>query len=230
MQRLLLAAGICCAFCAALVSADEKKDAKEKAANKKWVFIDLQAQANQKLKDNFHYECPNAPNSLGELPTGEQNLAGVKFKIGESCIQLGSKRLTDKPEKAEGIKVDKKVTKLHFLHAAGFGSPEGQGPDGAIIGEYAVKWDDESSVTIPIVFGKDVLDWWYKEGAAAPTRAKVAWKGENEFAKGQDFKLRLYLTTWENTKPDKKIVSIDFSSTMETDCAPFCVAMTGEEK
>src|SRR5439155_3385470 len=133
-----LATGVCCALGAALVSADEKKEAKEKAANKKWVFIDLQAQANQKLKDNFHFDCPNAPNSLGELPTGEQTLAGVKLKIGESCIQLGSKRLTDKPGKAAGIKVGKKVTKLHFLHAVGFGSTAG--PVGAISGESAARW------------------------------------------------------------------------------------------
>ena len=96
MQRLIVATGVCCALSAALVWADDKKDAGKKAADKKWVFLDLQPQANQKLKENFHYECPNAPNSLGALPTGEQALAGVKFKVGESCIQLGSKRLTDR--------------------------------------------------------------------------------------------------------------------------------------
>ncbi|TMQ35822.1 MAG: hypothetical protein E6K70_00155 [Planctomycetota bacterium] len=227
MQRLIVATGVCCALSAALVWADDKKDAGKKAADKKWVFLDLQPQANQKLKENFHYECPNAPNSLGALPTGEQALAGVKFKVGESCIQLGSKRLTDKPEKVEGIKVDKKFTKLHILHASGFAL---EAAADTIVGEYTVKWDDGNSVSIPIVWGKDILDWWYKEDGPEPTRAKVAWKGENEFAKGMDYKIRLYLMTWENTKPDKKVVSIDFSSTMETDCAPFCVAMTAEEK
>src|SRR5207245_7904960 len=117
MQRLLLATGVCCVLGAAVVWADDKKNAEKKAADKKWVFLDLQPQANQKLKENFHYECPNAPNSLGELPTGEQALAGVKFKVGESCIQLGSKRLTDKPENVQGIKVDKTFTKLHIIHA-----------------------------------------------------------------------------------------------------------------
>jgi len=227
MQRLLLATGVCCVLGAAVVWADDKKNAEKKAADKKWVFLDLQPQANQKLKENFHYECPNAPNSLGELPTGEQTLAGVKFKIGESCIQLGSKRLTDKPDKVEGIKVDKKLSKLHFLHAAGFAL---ELAEDTVVGEYTVNWDDGNSVSIPLVSGKDLLDWWYKEDAPGPTRGKVAWKGENEFAKGMDYKIRLYLTTWENTKPDKKVVSIDFSSTMETDCAPFCVAMTAEEK
>src|SRR5438094_426529 len=75
MQRLLLATGMCCVLSAALVGADDKKDANKKAADKKWILIDLQLQANQKLKENFHYECPNAPNSLGALPMGEQTLA-----------------------------------------------------------------------------------------------------------------------------------------------------------
>jgi hypothetical protein len=225
MQRFLLTTGVCCVLGAALVWADDPKDAKKTEADKKWVFLDLQPVANQKLKDNFHYECPNNPNSLGELPTGEQTLAKVKFKIGESCIQLGSKRVTDKPAKVEGIKVDKKIAKLHILQAAGFTVPED-----TIVGEYTVNWEDGNSVTIPIIWGKDVLDWWYKEDDPEPSRAKVAWKGENEYAKSLNFKIRLYLMTWENTKPDQKVTSIDFSSTMETDCAPFCVGMTVEEK
>jgi hypothetical protein len=228
MQRFLLTAGVCCLLGAALVWADDQKDAKKKAADKKWVFIDLQPQANQKLKENFHFECPNAPNSLAELPMGEQTLEGVKFKIGESCIQLGSKRLTDKPEKVEGIMVDKKIAKLHILHACGFALPE---PEDKEIGEYTVYWDDGSSVKIPIVLGEDVHDWWYKEDSPEPKRAKVAWKGDTDTAKNMGgHRIRLYTMTWENTKPDKAVTSIDYASAMKSDCAPFCVAMTGEEK
>jgi len=61
------------------------------------------------------------------------------------------------------------------------------------------------------------------------TRGKVAWTGENEAARAQGKKIRLYLTTWENPKPDKKVKTIGFS-TKQTPCAPFCVALTAEEK
>ena len=37
-------------------------------------------------------------------------------------------------------------------------------------------------------------------------------------------------TTWDNPKPDKKVKTLDYSTTKETICAPFCVAMTVEEK
>jgi hypothetical protein len=87
-----------------------------------------------------------------------------------------------------------------------------------------------TSVTIPIEYGKDVLDWWCHADSGEPTRGKVAWKGENDGAKTLNATIRLYLTTWENPKPDLKIKSIDYSSTKQTQAAPFCVAITGEKK
>jgi hypothetical protein len=218
MARFLLAAIVCGLLGTALCAADDNRVEK-----KKWVFIDLQPKANQKLKDNFHSDT--AGNDLAGLPTGEQTFEGVKFKVEEKCIQLGSKMLADKPDKVEGIKIDKKVAKLHILHATGFGTE-----DDTVIGEYRVKWDDGTDATIPIVFGKDVRDWWYFDSTPDPTRSKVAWRGENEYSKSLNAKIRLYLTTWENPKPDRKIVAIDYSTTKETDCAPFCVAISGEEK
>ena len=75
-----------------------------------------------------------------------------------------------------------------------------------------------------------MLDWWCYEGNPEPTRGKVAWKGENEGAKSLNATIRLYMATWENPKPDKKVKSIDYATTKETICAPFCVALTAEEK
>jgi beta-galactosidase len=129
------------------------------------------------------------------------------------------------PEKVEGLKVDAKLARLHILHATAWGTD-----DGTLIGEYTVNWDDGTSVTIPIEYGKDVLDWWYYPDSGEPTRGKVAWKGENDGAKTLNATIRLYLTTWENPKPDLKIKSIDYSSTKQTQAAPFCVAITGEKK
>ncbi|HEV3446423.1 MAG TPA: hypothetical protein VG099_17400 [Gemmataceae bacterium] len=223
MRRLVTSIGLCCFFATALAWAAEDKPAEKKATDKKFSYIDLQPKSNHKLKENFHTD--NEGNNLASLPAGEQTLEGVKFKIGEGMIQLGSQMITDKPDKVEGIKVDKKCAKLHILHAAGYSTD-----DDTVVGEYTVNWEDGTSVTIPIVFGKDVRDWWYYEDTPEPSRSKVAWKGENEYAKSLNAKIRLYLTTWENPKPDKKIASIDYSTTKETPCAPFCVAMSAEEK
>jgi hypothetical protein len=54
------------------------------------------------------------------------------------------------------------------LHATEWAAEED-----TIVGEYTVTWDDDNSVTIPIVYGKDVLDWSYDDGSSEPSRAKV---------------------------------------------------------
>ena len=229
MRQLTFLAGIVCVLCAALAAgaADKKADKKDadKKPSKKFSYIDLQPKANHKLKDDFHSSANFPGNNLASLPAGEQTLEGVKFKIGEGMLQLGSKMLEDRPDKIEGIKVDKKFAKLYILHATGWSTE-----DDTIIGEYTVTWEDDTSVTIPIVYGKDVLDWWCYEGNPDPSRGKVAWKGENEGAKTLNATIRLYMATWENPKPDKKVKSIDYSTTKETNAAPFCVAITAEEK
>jgi len=37
-------------------------------------------------------------------------------------------------------------------------------PDDTLIGEYKVRYDDKAVETIPVVYGKDVRDWWFVEG------------------------------------------------------------------
>lgn len=187
------------------------------------TYIDLQPKANQKLKEDFHSD-QYPGNNLAELPTGKQTFADVKFNIGDGAIQLGSKRVKDKPEKIEGIKVDQKLDRLHILHATGY-----RAEDDTPIGEYVVHYADKSKETIEIVYGKDVIDWWFYPDSKEVTRGKKAWEGQNEPAKGFDASIRLYLTTWENPHPGKQVVSIDYIST-QTDAAPFCVAMTVERK
>jgi hypothetical protein len=225
MRRFVLAAGLCSILGVALAWAADDKQADKKDSDKKWTFVDLQPKANQKLTETM---SPNrADNDLAGLKAGEQTLEGVKFKIGAKLIILGSTQLPKLPKKVEGIAVDRKFAKLHLLHATQWYDND----EDAIIGEYVVTWEDDSSVTIPVVYGKDIRDWWYYEDTPEPTRGKVAWKGENEAAKALNAKVRLYLTTWENPKPEKKVKTIDMVATKEgTAAALFCVAMTAEEE
>jgi hypothetical protein len=184
MNRFPIALALCCVVGVSLTwaSDDKKTDGKEgskKETDTKWVFVDLQPKANQKLKDDFHgTQFPG--NNLASLPQGVQTLEGVKFNIGEKLIQLTSTQdaVADNPEKVEGLRVGAKLAKLHILHAAAWGTD-----DGTLIGEYTVNWDDGTSVTIPIEYGKDVLDWWCNADSGEPTRGKVAWKGENDGSK-----------------------------------------------
>ncbi|PQO44987.1 leucine-rich repeat domain-containing protein [Blastopirellula marina] len=188
--------------------------------------IDLQSQGNQKLSTDFHgYEG----NNLKPLPRGLQTMADVEFEIGDKMIQLASKRAPDFPEKVSGIQVGQKADRLHFFHGTGWGSPGLD--DGLPIGSYVVRYADETEETIPIEYGRDVRDWWTLGESDPATRAKVAWSGVNDASKdfrGRKVDIRLFLRTWENPHPNKKIATVDFVSRNETISAPFLVALTAE--
>jgi hypothetical protein len=172
----------------------------------KFVYVDIQPKANENLYEG--------------LPKGEQTLAKVKFKIGDNLIALSCDPRND-PGKADGIKVDTTCRKLYFLHACHSGTPV---PD-TIIGYYTVTYEDNSQETIALVHGKDIVNWWHGPNEGSPSRAQVAWKGANTKAN-----IALYLTTWKNPEPKKKVVSIDFgATTCRYAIRPFCVAITAEK-
>jgi hypothetical protein len=191
-------------------------------------FISLKGHTNVKMNENLHSnQFEN--NNLKSLPPGKQKLGDVEFEIGDGVLQLGSAGSPDvatKPSKIEGIKVGRTLKKLHFLQACGYSTE-----DGTVIAKYVIHYDDKTTADVEVQFGRDVVDWWAYPDRAGPTKGKVAWEGENEASKGFDAKIKLYLMTWENPKPDKRVEKIDFVATNpEQPAAPFCVAITAEEK
>jgi hypothetical protein len=195
------------------------------------TYLDLQPRGTHKLAD----DSPSgmAGNNLAEVPTGEREFAGVKFRVGEKYLQLNSPHFaTEKPDKVEGIKVGRPFAKLHVLHATGYGSsPAGQPkhiPDDAVIATYTVRYDDGETARIDVVYGKDVRDYWFTDRSPGVTRGKVAWEGDCEAAKRLNCRVRLYLTTWANPKPGKRVKEIDFARAKDTAAAPLCVALTAE--
>jgi hypothetical protein len=187
--------------------------------------LDLQPKANGKLKESFH--GGSAGNNLAEVPRGEQKFGGIKFFIGDGLIQLAGSDASKLPAKVEGIKVGRAFGALHILQACGTGY---QTKDGAEIGTYTVHYHDKTTATINVVFGKDVRDWWYYPNSPGVTGGKVAWQGDNAMAKKSGAKVRLYLSSWKNPHPRKKVLTIDFGSTRTTRAQPFCVALTVASK
>jgi hypothetical protein len=192
--------------------------------------VDLQPKANQKLADSFGGDG----NEL-TVPKGEKTFDGVHFKIGPSVLHLNNKNAKDRPEKIEGIKIDKTCAKIHILHATQYGNGSGEGDpqyiaDGTKIGEFKITYDDKSTETIPIVYGEDVRDWWFSPGSKGVSRGKAVWSGENEMSKGLEARIRLYMTSWTNPHPDRMIATIDYQRLGDTLAAPFCVAITLEAK
>jgi hypothetical protein len=210
------------------------------APDDKFIFVDLGPNTNQKRADNFG--SGRDGNDLKAVGKGSRTLAGMNFKLADGVIQLGSDLLgTKKPTKVEGIKVGHTCAKLYILHATGYGNGSTVGEagkegdplfiaDGTKIAEYKIRYDDGASAIIPVVYGEDVRDWWFTAGAKGVTRGKVAWQGDNELAKSINCRIRLYLTSWENPHPAKKISAIDYVKVGDGPAAPFCVAITLEAK
>jgi hypothetical protein len=193
---------------------------------KKFSFVDLQPKANQKLTDDLGSGTKG--NNLASLSKGQQTLEQVEFKIADGFLQLGSQELKEpRPDRLDGIRIGKAFAKLHLLHATMF---SGGVDDDTEIAKYEVHYEDGDTATILVVLGKDVRDWWNYDNSKEVTRGKLAWNGDNDVAKGAGRSLRLYLGTWENPHATKRVVSIDYVKVGDTVTAPFCVAMTLEEK
>jgi hypothetical protein len=233
--RLLLAIGAIGVIGAALA-------APVRPAASQFNFIDLQPKANKKLADNFGGGQPG--NNLASVPKGEETFAEIKFKVGDGLLHLDSGLLAQrKAVKIDGIVVDRMLHKLHFLHGTVYGYGSGPNlPPGAVdpkavadntpIAEYRIHYTDGESATVPVVYGKDVRDWWVDTPIAGDkpvTRGKLAWTGDNPSAKEKNRRIRIYRGVWENPKPEKRIANIDFVKIGESVAAPFCLAITAED-
>jgi hypothetical protein len=203
------------------------------AADKVTTYVDLQPQANQVLTANFG--SGREGNNLSSFPKGEQTFNGLKFKVEDRFIQLGSALLKEeKPRAVKWIQVDRAFARLYILHSTFYGEGMTSVPDDTEIARYRVNYEDGTSESVPIVYGQDVRDWWFPEGGKEVTRGKVAWEGDNELAKQFGYRLRIYTGTWENPNPKKKVIGIDYEKVANDDvdspASPFCLALTVEEE
>jgi hypothetical protein len=186
-------------------------------------LIDLTAYYNVHLTDSW---LSGTNNNLAAITPGIQLLAGVTFDA-RGLIQLAGKKDSSKhfPTIVTGIKVQQKCQKLHFLHACAFGNSDDN--EGHEIGYYVVHFADKKDANIPIIFSRDVRDWWRSrpnEGAGEDGLT-VAWTGTNPAAGNKQ--VRLFTTAWVNPSPDVQIDTIDFVSHMDGP-APFVVAITAD--
>jgi hypothetical protein len=190
-------------------------------------LIDLSAFYNAALTETWHNTGnTTAQNHLGALPRGIQEFGGVKFDV-RGLIQLSGRDALSQlvvrfPKEVKNIKVDRLGQSIHFLHAAGWMSP-----DGTTIGNYVVHYANGETREIPIVYGRDVRDWWTQNNEPAKAELNTVWTGKNSMNPQTSPPQRLFKTTWKNPLPNVKIDSIDYRSTM-TATAPFLVAITVE--
>jgi hypothetical protein len=186
-------------------------------------LVDLSNYFNASLDDDW-FQHPG--HDLQDVPRGVQTLGGVPFDV-RGLIQLAgteSLRVTGVvlPEAVSGIKVNRRARRLHFLQACGWHAPEG-----AEIGQYIIHYANGQTRAAPMIFGKNVTDWWVGPNTKLPTEAREVWRGSNPSTRHIGSHTHLLQYTWENPLPQEEIRTIDFVSNL-TEAWPFLVAITIE--
>jgi hypothetical protein len=184
------------------------------------TFVDLEPRGNEFVVDG----PGGGGNDLARLPRGVQRMGETFFRVGEKLIHLRGRLAPGMPDSVTGISVGARATKLHFAHGVQWGVPAG-----TEVGAYNVHYADGSSVRIPVVYGRDVVNWWAFAQALPelPTNARIAWSGSNDAIEMDGWKVFLFAVTWINPHPDRIITTIDATST-DAGCDPFLVAITLE--
>ena len=172
--------------------------------------------------------------SLSAFPAGRVTLLGVPFDARGVVLTRAFEPLGGVfqeiwecfPVKVEDIQVNQRVRKIHILHGT---CPSNAVSDGTVVGGYVWHFADGTIHKQPIVYGRDLRDWWMpnSERPVDLERGRIAWTGDTPLATKSDARVRLYLTSYLNPRPELEVSHIDFVSKM-TQAAPFLVAMTVE--
>lgn len=187
------------------------------------TMVDLTPFYTNTLDSEIHHKPGN---DLSAVPHGVSEFAGVTFDVGGLIQLAGSiskeKTTLDFPPAVMGIPILATGATVHFLQCSSWHDEVG-----TTVGEYWLHYADGEVATIPIVYGRHVLDWWFMEGDALPTDVEVAWIGDNDRTRGLGHSLQLYTYTWPNPRPDVEITEMDFVSA-NAESAPFLMAVTVE--
>jgi hypothetical protein len=188
-------------------------------------LVDLSDHYNSSLDDNWF--C-HAGHDLRDLPKGVQVFGGVAFDV-RGLIQLAASKSLEVtgvvfPEAVKGIGVNRPGRRLHFLQACFWSTDEG-----AKLGEYVIHYADGQIRTAPILYGRNIMDWWVRPEGGQLAEAVVVWRGSNPATRSMGLTTNLIKYTWENPLPEVEISTIDFISDL-IEAGPFLVAITVEKE
>jgi tetratricopeptide (TPR) repeat protein len=152
---------------------------------------------------------------LVQVNTGVFPDTGRPIERGKDLNQMYGKSY---PDGVTGVPVGMETQALHFLVGAAHSS---RARNGTEVARLVIRYEDGGTVTLPLRLGEDVVDWVRGENpGCAIDVSRVAWIGPRPLKV-------LYLKTWRNPEPRRKVASFDFVSAKAL-AAPFLVAATAE--
>ena len=199
----------------------EKKNIIKRSMQAIEDLVDLNDHYTSSLDDSWFGKSGD---DLSSFPKGIQAYEKAAFDV-RGLIQLAGKNSREQvgnefPLKVEGIQANVPGFKIHFLQGT-----RGIAADDTVVGKYVLHYDDGNIVTVPVIYGRNVKDFWAKKNDSTITDADLVWVGKNEYTAKEGFDIRLYKQTINNPFPDGVIKTIDLVSEM-AESAPFVVAIT----
>lgn len=142
-------------------------------------------------------------NDMRGLTPGRHVFGDVTFEVTDRCLALKSPaHFPNAPTEAAPLSLNVTCNTLNFLHTAAWTSGSG-----AAMARYRVRYADGTELTIPILDGVHVGNWWKPE-EDLPS-AQMVWQGANPVHRP----VCLYLYTWPNPKPGTPITSLSLEGT-----------------
>lgn len=158
--------------------------------------------------------------------TGDKVSGQPLFQLDSSpgFVMLRGHASEESLPKSVSIAVNRNGKTLYFYHALSepYDLKLWQTPDRIQVkppvGEYKVIFDDNTSVSIPLLFRLNITNWNSPYGY---NHGFVAWQG----ADVNNRLVRIGCMPWKNPSPEKKIARIEFSSAMESGMNPMLFAI-----
>jgi hypothetical protein len=164
-----------------------------------------------------------------DLPKGLQTFDGVNFDVRGLIILAGTRSIKISglvlPESIRSMPVNRIGKFIHFLHVSAFGACVDGSGRGAQIGSYILNYANGEKQTIPLVYGKNIMDWWVDPAEGHVSEAKEVWVGSNAATRSRGMQIRVIKYSWPNPLPDQIINSFDFVSEIQNS-APMLLAVT----
>ncbi|GEM_PF-3156225 len=208
-------------------SADTPAGVVPVAVPEQFAAIDLIPYANRGFKDEVAGDgkggwTDQGLNDLRWFKSGKLLCKGIPFEVidpelndNRSCLVLRGKERPAFPSQIEGIRVNKKLDRLYFLHTAGW-AEEGSGE----IGRAVINYQGRRQESIRFSNGRNIGDWW---SPGDLPEARLGWTGRNPVSG----KIGVWVYAWNNPYPDEKIDAIDLISD-GTGGVYGLIALTGE--
>lgn len=145
--------------------------------------------------------------------TQVERVEGFRFDVSEHVHVLAGALLPSQPAEISLV-LDGRSSQVAFLHATAFPAAPGEE-----VGRYVVEYDDGSTETIPLQYGRNIRAW---SDPAIARDAMGVFAERN--AAGLTVAARVYV--WDNPHPDKPIRSVTFS-TDHAYASPALFALSG---